>query len=621
MMTNEQFDALVARLEQEARGNPRRYQLKVLLLAWLGNAYLALVLGLMLAMMLGLAASVLVLKALAFKLLLVFGVFIWGVVKAMWVRVEPPTGFEVTRREAPQLFALLDELRRALKAPRFHHVLVVNDYNAAVAQVPRLGIFGWPRNYLLIGLPLMKTLTIEQFKAVLAHEMGHLSGGHGRLGNWIYRQRQRWMQLMRMLDEQGRQGRFLFKPFLDRFAPYFNAYSFPLARANEYEADAVAARLTSPQVMGAALTSVDVIDSYLSQRYWPQIFKQAEDQPLPSFLPYHAMAADVAGGLEASATQGWLEQALQRQTTVADTHPALADRLQALGVAPQVASPAAGQAADALLGTALPTVTTHFDQRWRDDVRPAWESRYREVQQGRQQLAELNDLVAAGTELSLQQAFDRACLTESVGAAPDDALEQFRALHDRAPEQGLACLALGARLLNRQDEAGVELVRRAMELDENLTARGCETLRDFYWQQDRRDEAHGWHARLVERVNEQQGAEQERQRLLTTDTFEPHGLPAEQWQPLLAALRKVPGLQRVYLVRKRVRHLKHRPCYVLGFSTTPWYLLHSSDRSSAALRAIQAQVAFPGETILVGVDGSNARFGRKFKKVRGSRLI
>jgi hypothetical protein len=56
------------------------------------------------------------------------------------------------------------------RTPRFHHVLVTDDFNAAVVQAPRLGLFGWYRNYLLIGLPLAKALTVEQFKAVLAHE-------------------------------------------------------------------------------------------------------------------------------------------------------------------------------------------------------------------------------------------------------------------------------------------------------------------------------------------------------------------------------------------------------------------------------------------------------------------
>ncbi len=38
-MTNDQFNALVSRLEEQARRNSAGYQFKVLLLALLGNAY------------------------------------------------------------------------------------------------------------------------------------------------------------------------------------------------------------------------------------------------------------------------------------------------------------------------------------------------------------------------------------------------------------------------------------------------------------------------------------------------------------------------------------------------------------------------------------------------------
>jgi len=73
--------------------------------------------------------------------------------------------------------------------------LITDDFNAAVVQIPRLGLLGWYRNTLLIGLPLMKALTRQQLAAVLAHEFGHLAGGHGRLGNWVYRLRFGWARL------------------------------------------------------------------------------------------------------------------------------------------------------------------------------------------------------------------------------------------------------------------------------------------------------------------------------------------------------------------------------------------------------------------------------------------
>ena len=327
-MTDEEFEALVGRLEGEAQVAPRRYRRKVLLLTLLGNLYVGAMLLLILALLAASAASLLVLRALALKLILVLGVFLWMVLKALWVKLDPPEGIEITPREAPELFAMVGDLRRSLGAPRFHHVLVNDEFNAGVLQSPRLGIFGWPRNYLLIGLPLMKSLTVEQFKAVLAHEFGHLAKGHGRVSNWIYRQRLRWSRLLSALEQTESRGGFLFKPFLNWFAPYLNAYSFPLARANEYEADATSVRLTSARAAAEALTNVDVVGRYLQDEFWPQVHRQADQQPKPAFAPYRAMGTQVATAVDEASARTWLEQALHRRTDTADTHPALKDRLK-----------------------------------------------------------------------------------------------------------------------------------------------------------------------------------------------------------------------------------------------------------------------------------------------------
>jgi Zn-dependent protease with chaperone function len=60
-----------------------------------------------------------------------------------------------------------------------------NATNASVVQIPRLGVFGWSRNYLTVGVPLLDAVTPEQFEAVLAHELGHLARAHGRFRTWI----------------------------------------------------------------------------------------------------------------------------------------------------------------------------------------------------------------------------------------------------------------------------------------------------------------------------------------------------------------------------------------------------------------------------------------------------
>lgn len=620
-MTDQQFDARVAQLAAFATRNPGAYKLRVLLMALLGNAYLAAMLLVIVLLFAISLFSIVYLKALGIKLALVIGAFLWLILRALWVKIAAPEGTAVNRRDCPDLFAMIDQLRHSLHAPRFHHVLVTDEFNAGVAQVPRLGIFGWHRNYLLLGLPLMKALSVDQFKAVLAHEFGHLARGHGAFSNWIYRLRLRWARLVGILGAVDSAGSFLFKPFFNWYAPAFAAYSFPLARANEYEADATAARLTSASTAAAALTNVNVIGFYLGERYWPQIHRQADDHQQPAFAPFDHLAPSINTDLDPTAVAQWLERAMRQTTVSTDTHPALADRLRALDQAPASDPPAAGQAADRLLGGALLTITDAFDSRWKQQIMPSWLERYRNVQEGRNRLAELDTRSLEG-ELPLDEAFERARLTEGIGRNPDAALEQLQALAQRAPERAGIQFAVGQLLLSRDDDAGRAAIERAMALDENAIASGSEALRDYFARVGRTEEAERWHQSLVERATLEEAARRERGTIKANEKFEPHGLDDASIEALRTQLRSIePAIRRAYLVKKRVLHLPQHVCYVLGFTITGTFRLHDAKKAALVGQTISQSLKFPGETVIFNVEGSNAAFAGKFKKIKTARLL
>src|SRR5258706_5503623 len=164
-MTREQQEKLVQHLETLARAQPKRYRRHVALLAALGYCYVYLllalilcILGLMLWILLGPGVSnllwVLLLLALAVPLLGTCGVLL----SAMQIRFEHPTGLRLDRHRARSLFEAIDALASAMKSSRVHEIFLTTDMNAALRQQPRLGLFGWYRNTLQIGLPLLAAL-------------------------------------------------------------------------------------------------------------------------------------------------------------------------------------------------------------------------------------------------------------------------------------------------------------------------------------------------------------------------------------------------------------------------------------------------------------------------------
>jgi len=620
-MTNEQFSAKVAELEAHARRDPRGYRVRTVLLGMLGYAYMTAVVLLVLAVSILALGSIVWLKYVGIKLFIAAAAFLGVLFKAIWVTFPPPEGIPLSRQAAPALHAVIDELGGALRAPRFSKVLITSEYNAGVVHVPQYGIFGGRISYLLLGLPLMKSLSLEQFKAVVAHELGHLARGDAAVASWIYGQRLRWLRLMRMLEEQGGKGSFLFRGFINWYAPYFNAYSFPLARAAEYEADAAAAKLTSPRTAAEALTGISVVGRYLGQHFWPGIYRQADDQPQPAVAPFVGFTQTLATGLGSASPDDLLAVSLAEETTLADTHPALKDRLKALGESARIMLPALGDTADRLLGAQLEQITKEFDDRWHKEILPVWQERHKKVQGERAQLAELTRKHEAGEVLSVDEANVRAVLTGGVGGDPDAAIAQLRTLRESAPDYPLVCFNLGVMLLDRDDDAGMALIERTMELDENAIFESTKTLRDYCLRRGRETEAQAWHDRLVQRATVLQGAEKERNNVLTSDKFDRHAIPDTDLAPILAELRAIAGLRKAYFVRKQLKFLTHRPLFVVGFKAKRTMMFRSKPREAEVLKAIQHDVHFPGETIIVCLEGENYWLDRKLRFMRGSRIL
>lgn len=599
--TEEQFDALVKRLETIAQQRPGTYKLRVGLLALLGYAYIALVLVALLGLVALLVWFVMESRRLHGGVIQVGTavlVLTWIVLRSLFVAFTPPQGLELRRSQAGNLFALVNQLTTQLEALQVHHILLTRDFNASVVQIPRLGILGWHRNYLIIGLPLMQALSVNQFRAVLAHELGHLSGNHSKFNAWIYRIRKTWIQILQRLYQSGNEGgSLLFNPFFNWYTPFFNAYSFVLGRMNEYEADRCAAELAGAKNAAEALVMAELRARYLEETYWKHLYKRVNEEVEPPAIAYTNLLEALKTDPDPTDSQIWLNQALSRKTDNADTHPCLSDRLKALGIQPTqqqnfVATGVQNSAAEKLLGSFLPTVLAQFDADWKTEVATSWRQHYAYAQEMQKQRRALEE--KAKTEvLTLEEEWNRVVWTLEFEELPV-ALPVLQAFLQAHPEQVDANYMLGQILLRQGDIAGIAHIERAMAKDTTTVLPGCEVIYAFLKQQGRLKEAQTYadrweqHQRVVDR------ASQERMKVSDRDTFTPHNLPSGTVALLQKQLENLPQVQEAYLVQKVVKHLPEQPLYVLAvMRQVKWNELDSAQINSVFLNEVANGLKFP----------------------------
>jgi Zn-dependent protease with chaperone function len=558
MRSLEEYRDLIERAEATAVAHPLVYKLQLMLLAGLGIGYIMMLVVIGVACTLFVVGLLLAAKSLALiKLALLPLGFAYFLARALWFRLPPPQGRRVTAVEMPALFAEIEQVRRAVKAKPVHIVLVTPDFNAAVVQVPRLGLLGLPKRYLVIGLPLLACLPPYQVRAVLAHEFGHLAQNHAHFSNWIYRIRETWYRILEGMLPYRKSLSGMLTRFFDWYAPYFNAYSFVLARANEYQADRESARVTSREDAGDALVAVYAKSEYIESRFWGEFYGRAEKQPEPPQQPF----SEYITALRATPAQhsaAALAAVLKRETGLHDTHPSLRDRLNALSAVPNIPLPFQLSAAHVLLKDKRLELMHEFNQVWRESISGPWKERHAFLQETADKLAQFTAR-AAKRRLTEGEHWDYACATETLKGGRA-ALPLLDALLARAPGHAAAYYARGRILLEDNQERGVDDVERAMQLDESARESGSQLLYTYFYSRNQLARCDKYRHILSQVARERQLANMERATLKRKDVLEPHAIAAAGLTSWMAALVQQPGLKRAWLARRQVAHLAGGSC-------------------------------------------------------------
>lgn len=274
------------------------------------------------------------------------GAILWSVLPR-WDSFTPP-GPKLDKRAQPRLFRAIEDIARKTGQAPPAEVYMVSDVNAFVAQ--RGGIMGFGSKRIMgLGLPLMQVLTKREFEAVLAHEFGHFHGGDTRLGPFIYKTR---FAIERTISNLAGAGSLLHLPFL-WYGKLFLRLTLAISRAQEYAADALAARTVGAAALAGGLKKLPgasiAFGPYFDQEMVPAL-EAGVRPPLSGGFARFIESDGIAPVMEKVTNEALTSD----EDDPYDTHPRLPARLAALEGQPD-GTPCDGAPAIALLDD-LPSV-------------------------------------------------------------------------------------------------------------------------------------------------------------------------------------------------------------------------------------------------------------------------
>jgi Zn-dependent protease with chaperone function len=459
-------------------------------------------------------------------------------VRALIFRIPGPEGVAVALADAPELHAEVARIRQEVGAPRVHEIVMIGHFNASAMQLPRFGVF-WPRNYLLLGFPLFAVMSPDQMRAVIAHELAHLSRAHGRLALLVHRLRLSWGRLIRALDTSTpTYALVLFR----WYAPRLHAQSTALARRHELVVDRLAARVAGVDPTADSIVTLGIVGPLYEESLWNDVERDEDDGP----GPYSRTQPDV-WPIVAAKGKTRLETLLSQTTEPRDTHPAVGERLAAIGATPRIPTAPDRTAGDVWLRTHTATIAARLDEQWVAAQGESWRRDREERREHRGRLRAL-ERIAAPTPAQL---YEMAELVESL-----DGMDAAFPLYEEATAAGHAgaTLAVGCIRLERDDDHGIALIEQAVAGDESLGAEGNRRIAEFLESRGKLVEAHRY-ATLAQAAATRAilGAD-ERRELSPVDRFGAHGLEQPVLDGILASLARAPEINAALLVRKELRH-------------------------------------------------------------------
>jgi Zn-dependent protease with chaperone function len=201
---------------------------------------------------------------------------------------------EITEEEQPTFFAFLDKLTDEIGAPMPSRVFVTPEVTAAMMpEVSLLNLFVPPKKNLLVGLGLVNSLNLSEFKAVMGHEFGHFSQKTSRMHAYVYLTNRVMLNLLtgqdwldRMIQAAHRNARRAGDASVLFFAAFawgvggpvwvvkkglvllFHAINFAalsLSRKNEFHADRVAVSVAGSNAIVHALARLEFAEESLAE--------------------------------------------------------------------------------------------------------------------------------------------------------------------------------------------------------------------------------------------------------------------------------------------------------------------------------------------------------------------
>lgn len=485
-----------------------------------------------------------------------------GFLGAMFSKIPEPYGLDITKENAPGFYSIIEDICEKSGCPTIHNIKFDFDSNAYISERPSFGLIGAYKRYLVIGLPLLTTLTEEEIKAVIAHECGHLSKSHSKDSVKIYRAKLIWGKIREELKKTDKDRIFLIRIFMQRYIPALNDIMFKISKEHEYQADRIAASVVNSKSIGSSLLKMNIYDLHLKYTLWDKIYNLNMKEKNPPKDLFSQMEKSVNEPIDEELIQSITEELLSYPSLPSSTHPSISERMEALNADTPKFNPTKESALRQIFKEQADGIISALSEEWKEEIKYSWKEYYKSTKEEEQRLLTLNEKHNTNTLLD-KEVFERAYLIESIEGT-EKALLTFEEIKKSKSNEIYANYHIGRLMLKQDNKEGLEILEKVMEEDCQLIPECCNEIVNYHLYKGEVETAAEYYHHAVEFIETDEEVKEERASINKRDTFVEHDLSYDTLVKLRELLIGYKEIKKAYVVIKHTSLSENFPMYVIG---------------------------------------------------------
>jgi len=313
-------------------------------------------------------------------------------VRLFRIRPSFPQGIEVTREMAPELYALIHDMRVSRWQMPIHRIIVTERFHLDIIKTHYTIFPFWSRNTLVIGLPLIQIVPPHVFNALLARKLCQHSLLRNPLLHVLHQLNSAWWQYYETFARHSAADMKLFAIGAGSFALLYHKIVEPIVRLDGLSADRYTLKMINDEDVVQSIEYLFVAGMFVEQMFWPRLRTLARNERKYDLAPFATLGRVRMKYLEKLSLNNWIRKEMATGVSPHWGVASMPDRLTALGHEDVLPLKVGDQsAAEYYFDTAIAQLIDQVDALWQGKTINKWREIDDQLLEEKTMMAEIED--------------------------------------------------------------------------------------------------------------------------------------------------------------------------------------------------------------------------------------